>query len=725
MIRRPVLALAVFWLCAPACALAAAPAGAPGTKAAAAAGTAAAAKPEAAPAPKDVLLAALHYALKWLAANPFIVAMIFLVLAALVGVIISRRIGDRVLCDFQGYPVTLELDDGSVYHGELDVEKTGLEFHYEKTTPQDGPTKTSFIIYKPEYDTVHALLRYPDRLNDKQLEARQKAAARAYHPNVFRRARRRVRNFLAGAKDSVTEAFGLVMGQAKGIQAAAPVMKSGGKYIDQVGKQTIGTAADVAYDPLLEKQIGLRVVLELPQDTAVQAQCVGTFREYTREFFELMDVDYEGAWEIALPTVGTAAFVRGIAAQRTPDGLVVENCNTFDVRLAEAATVAEGDGEAAAPRPLAGVPVIVSSGAELEFAVTPDAGRATLKFTTRRTADLIVPRSGAFVRHKNEWVEPKKLIGSLQEAVGLLPGTQHVVAVLRQGAELVTGPSATRAIPFVKMHGCGNDYIYVDCRDRVIADPAALARRASDRHFGVGGDGLILVCRSQRADYRMRMFNVDGSEAQMCGNGLRCFVKYLYDRGLLDGEEARIETGAGVLTVRVFPRDGKAERLRIDLGKPRLERAEIPMAGPDGKVLDEELTIEPPGGPVTLRLTAVSMGNPHAVTYVDDTDGYPVAAHGPLVENHPAFPERTNAEFVQIVNRGEVKMRVWERGCGETLACGTGAAAVCVAGVLTDRTDRKLLVHLLGGDPALAWAPHGAVHHTGPATEVFEGMLRA
>ena len=286
----------------------------------------------------------------------------------------------------------------------------------------------------------------------------------------------------------------------------------------------------------------------------------------------------------------------------------------------------------------------------------------------------------------------------------------------------MTSSSTSRAIPFVKMHGCGNDYVYIDCRERTLERPEELARRISDRHFGVGSDGLILILPSKQADYRMRMFNSDGSESEMCGNGIRCFAKYLYDRGLVEGEEARIETGAGVLRVLIFPEGAKARRVRVNMGKPRLERAEIPMEGPPGRVIDEPLAVD---GYLTVRLTAVSMGNPHAVIYVDDVAAYPVLVHGPMIEIHRAFPRRTNVEFVQLLSRGEVKMRVWERGAGETLACGTGASAVAVASVLNGKTDRKVLVHVLGGDLEIEWADDGCVYLTGPAEEVFEGKIEA
>ncbi len=666
--------------------------------------------------------------LKWLADNPFAATLIFLMAATLVGTLVSRFVLDRCLRDFEGYPVTLELKDGRVYHGELDVEKSGLEFLYEKTTPQADITKTSFLIYQPEYKTVHCLVRYHDRLDEEQQEARRKAAERAYHPNFLRRWARALRNLFASIKDALIKALGLVMGKMKGIQAAAPVIKTGGTYIESVGKQTIGVAADVSYDPLLEKQIGLRVVLVLPQDSAVQDECVGTFREYTKDFFLLMDVDYECQWDIALSGPGAASFVRGIAAQRTPEGVRLRNCATYDVTLRAVnvqAPPTEGEEAPRTLKPPVAVPAVIPSGGQLDFAVPPEATAATtVTFYTCRRADLIVPRAGAFIRHKSEWTEPRKLVGHLRDAVGLLPGTDRVVSVLKQGASYVTTGERKNLVPFVKMHGCGNDYVYIDCRERAIAAPDELARRVSDRHFGIGSDGLILICPSETADYRMRMFNADGSEAEMCGNGIRCFAKYLFDRGLIKGNEARIETGAGVLNVQIFAEGDIATKVRVNMGTPRLERPEIPMEGPPGKAVDEELHIEVPlQGPVTLRFTAVSMGNPHAVIYVDDVTNYPVAVHGPLVEHHRLFPRRINTEFVETVSRSEVKMRVWERGAGETLACGTGASAVCVAGVLNGKTDRKVVVHLLGGDLELEWADDGCVYLTGPAQEVFSGTI--
>jgi diaminopimelate epimerase len=272
---------------------------------------------------------------------------------------------------------------------------------------------------------------------------------------------------------------------------------------------------------------------------------------------------------------------------------------------------------------------------------------------------------------------------------------------------------------FTKMHGAGNDYVYVDGFTERVDDPAGLAQAVSDRHFGVGGDGLILILPSAVADVRMRIFNADGSEAEMCGNGLRCVAKYAYDHGLVDRLELTIETGAGLLAVAMVANAaGRVERVRVNMGRPRLTRAEIPMSGPpEQRVIDQELTVLDR----TLRINCVSMGNPHCVVFVDDVANFPVATYGPAIEHHPLFPRRTNVEFVQVLNPGEVRQRTWERGAGETLACVTGAAAVTVAGLLTGRTGHRLLNHLAGGDLEMAWDGTGEVIMTGPAVEVFSG----
>jgi diaminopimelate epimerase len=277
---------------------------------------------------------------------------------------------------------------------------------------------------------------------------------------------------------------------------------------------------------------------------------------------------------------------------------------------------------------------------------------------------------------------------------------------------------------FTKMQGTGNDYVYVDCLAEPMPErPDELARRISDRHFGVGSDGLVLICPSQKADARMRMFNPDGSESEMCGNAVRCVAKYLYDHGCCRKETLEIETGRGVLTLEVAAADGRAGRVRVDMGEPILRAEQIPTTLPadprrtDGAVVDAPLGISGR----SLAVTCVSMGNPHCVTFVKSLSDYWVLRLGPKIETDAHFPKRVNAEFVEVLSPAEVRMRVWERGAGETLACGTGTCAVCVAGVLAGRTARKLLVHTRGGDLELHWADDGHVHMTGPAVEVFHG----
>jgi diaminopimelate epimerase len=275
---------------------------------------------------------------------------------------------------------------------------------------------------------------------------------------------------------------------------------------------------------------------------------------------------------------------------------------------------------------------------------------------------------------------------------------------------------------FTKMHGAGNDYVYVNGFEERVEHPEQVARKVSSRHFGIGSDGLILILPSDRADVRMRMWNADGSEAEMCGNGIRCVAKYAYDHGITRKPTITAETGAGILTLQLFTgADDTVERVRVDMGRPRLTRAEIPMLGDpqDGRVIDQPLAV----GDETFRITCVSMGNPHCVLFVDGVEQYPVERHGPRIETHPAFPRRTNVEFVQVISRAEVRQRTWERGSGETLACGTGAGAVCIAGVLTGRTERRIVNHLSGGDLELEWADDGQLYMTGPAVEVFSGSI--
>jgi len=274
---------------------------------------------------------------------------------------------------------------------------------------------------------------------------------------------------------------------------------------------------------------------------------------------------------------------------------------------------------------------------------------------------------------------------------------------------------------FTKMHGAGNDYVYVDCFVERLDHPEQAAIKVSNRNFGIGSDGLILIMPSNVADVRMRMFNADGSESEMCGNGIRCVAKYAYDHGIVAKKEITAETGAGVLNLKLVTNDrNKVDKVQVNMGKPRLTRAEIPMLGePAVKVISEPLNILH----TIFQITCVSMGNPHCVIFVDDVENFQVEKYGPLIENHELFPRRTNVEFVQIISRSEVRQRTWERGAGETLACGTGASAVCVAGALNGLTEKKILNHLSGGDLELEWAEDGCLYMTGPAVEVFSGEI--
>ena len=278
--------------------------------------------------------------------------------------------------------------------------------------------------------------------------------------------------------------------------------------------------------------------------------------------------------------------------------------------------------------------------------------------------------------------------------------------------------SKHKSMRFTKMQGAGNDYVYINCFLEPMPDkPARLAKQLSDRHFGVGGDGLILICPSEVADARMRMFNADGSESEMCGNGVRCVAKYVYDHGLSNKETLAIETGRGVLTLDLEMVDGLVERVRVDMGRPILTAAEIPTTLPGEPVVRAKLHV----AGRELEVTCVSMGNPHCVTFVDRLSDEWVLGWGPKIEVDSHFPRRVNAEFVQVLSTSEVRMRVWERGSGETLACGTGASAVCVAGVLAGVTERNIVAHLPGGDLELQWAENDHVYLTGPAVEVFSG----
>ncbi|NBW96348.1 MAG: diaminopimelate epimerase [Planctomycetia bacterium] len=290
----------------------------------------------------------------------------------------------------------------------------------------------------------------------------------------------------------------------------------------------------------------------------------------------------------------------------------------------------------------------------------------------------------------------------------------------------MTDPSPTR---FVKMHGAGNDYVYIDCfRERPPADPAALAPAIADRHRGVGGDGLILVLPSTVAAARMRMFNADGSEGEMCGNGIRCVAHLVVARGHAPPGGVAIETGRGVLTVDVQPTGPGRSRVRVDMGEPLLDAVRIPVTGAgSGRVVDapsaalgsEEAWWS--AARLDPRMTCVSMGNPHVVFYCGDVAAVPLETVGPRIERHPSFPKRVNVHFVQVRTPERVAMRTWERGSGITQACGTGASAVCVAGVMTGRTARRIVAEVPGGELELEWAESGRVFMTGPAEEVFEG----
>ena len=283
---------------------------------------------------------------------------------------------------------------------------------------------------------------------------------------------------------------------------------------------------------------------------------------------------------------------------------------------------------------------------------------------------------------------------------------------------------------FTKMHGIGNDYVYVDTFRETVAAPEKLAMAIADRHFGVGGDGLILIAppspagQAAGAHVRMRMFNADGSESEMCGNGVRCVAKYAYDHGLTQANPMRVETGRGVLAISLQVQHGKVAQATVNMGKPILALPEIPVEAQRLTRLprEHEFGIPHAEAGVAIPATFVSMGNPHAVIYTPDVAKIDLPHIGPMLERHAAFPRRVNVHFVQVHSPGEVTMRTWERGSGITLACGTGAAAVCVSGVLTDRTNRNIIIHLPGGDLALEWREaDDNVYMTGPATEVFTG----
>lgn len=273
---------------------------------------------------------------------------------------------------------------------------------------------------------------------------------------------------------------------------------------------------------------------------------------------------------------------------------------------------------------------------------------------------------------------------------------------------------------FTKMHGLGNDYVYVNCFEEKIDNPPAVARFVSDRHFGIGSDGLIMINPSKTADFEMEMYNADGSRGEMCGNGIRCVAKYVYDYGLTDKTQISVETLGGIKYLDLTVEDGKVSLVKVDMGKPELEADLIPIISEREQVIDEPIEVDGK----EYHMTGVSMGNPHAVIYVDDVKGLDLEKIGPKFENHERFPKRINTEFVHCIDRQTVEMRVWERGSGETLACGTGACAVAVSSILNNLTDTQVTVKLLGGDLQIEWdREKDRVFMTGPAAVVFDGVI--
>ncbi|MCP4267774.1 MAG: diaminopimelate epimerase [Candidatus Brocadiaceae bacterium] len=271
---------------------------------------------------------------------------------------------------------------------------------------------------------------------------------------------------------------------------------------------------------------------------------------------------------------------------------------------------------------------------------------------------------------------------------------------------------------FTKMQGIGNDYVYVNCFEENVNNPSELAITISDRHFGIGSDGLILILPSQIADAKMRIFNADGSEAQMCGNGIRCVAKYMYTSGLRKNDKMTIETAAGLKAIELTVEKNNVSQVKVEMGTPDLLRNDIPMVGENTKVINEQLQLNDS----ILDITCVSMGNPHCITFVDDVESIDLNITGKAVENHKLFPERINAHFVQIVSTNEIKMRTWERGSGETLACGTGAVASSVACVLNNLTERIVHAQLPGGKLKVEWTDDNKTYMTGPAEFVFSGV---
>ncbi len=273
---------------------------------------------------------------------------------------------------------------------------------------------------------------------------------------------------------------------------------------------------------------------------------------------------------------------------------------------------------------------------------------------------------------------------------------------------------------FTKMHGIGNDYVYVNCFEESVKNPAEVSKFVSDRHFGIGSDGLILISPSAKADFRMNIYNADGSQAEMCGNGIRCVAKYVYDYGLTDKTEFSVETLAGIKYLKLQIENGKTATVEVNMGAPILEAKAIPVAVEESPVVNVPVEVK---GKI-YHMTCVSMGNPHAIIFMNNVKDLDIEAIGPYFENHTVFPKRTNTEFVEVIDRNTVNMRVWERGSDETLACGTGACATTVACILNNKTEDEVTVHLLGGDLKIRWdRENNQVYMTGPATVVFDGEI--
>lgn len=274
---------------------------------------------------------------------------------------------------------------------------------------------------------------------------------------------------------------------------------------------------------------------------------------------------------------------------------------------------------------------------------------------------------------------------------------------------------------FTKMHGTGNDYVYVNCLEEAIDCPEEVAKFVSDRHFGIGSDGLILIKPSEKADFEMEMYNADGSRGNMCGNGIRCVAKYVYEHGLTDKKQIRIDTLSGVKILDLNVENGKVVLVRVNMGKPEFTAKNIPVISEKEQVIRQQIQV---AGHM-YEMTCVSMGNPHCVVYQEDTDSLDLEKIGPAFECHPDFPDRINTEFVEIIDRHTLKMRVWERGSGETLACGTGACAVAAASIKNGFTDDNVTIRLLGGELQIEWdKASGDIYMSGPAEEVFEGEIR-